>query len=347
MKRSALALLLLAAGCAEPAPRTATFPADDATASITLAPAQARQLELVRESARRQMLSVWSEFDPRNEKGELQKINRMAGSYRLQVAHNTFRLIDLAHYYGQLTGNAFDLTVAPLLAAWGFDGSPPAEEPPAEEIAALLDLVGPQHLQLSEQGAVSILTPGTAIEVGALLQAYGVDLALLDIRRREVTDALVTWKDHARAEGRPAPDAAWRTTVRSPFAKEPLGEIDLSPRAALAVVGLHDRTVTIANRPYGGIMDPRTGRPAEGTALVAVRGPTCTMAHVLAQALLVLGPEEGADILREFPDCDVLLVPDRRPLECWMTPGWADHFTLNPAHANAARVWDVAREQAE
>ncbi|HMP76187.1 MAG TPA: FAD:protein FMN transferase [Kiritimatiellia bacterium] len=347
MKRSALALLLLAAGCADHMPREAAFPAGDATASVSLAATQLGQLEPVRDSTRRIMLAVWKELHAADGAGELAKINRMAGSYRLQVSHSTFRLLDLAHYYGQLTGNAFDLTVAPLLEAWGFGDIPPDGEPSGEILSAILDLVGPHHVQFSEQGAVSILTPGTQLAAGPLVYAYGVDLAVLDARNREIPNLLVRWKDSARAEGNPTPETGWRVPVRDPFANAPLGEVDLSPRAALAIVGLYDRTITLGNRRYGGIMDPRTGRPAEGAALVAVRGPTCTMAHALAQALVVLGPEEGVEIMRAFPDCEALLVPDRRPLECWMTPGWAEHFTLNPAHAAAARVWTVEREPAE
>jgi thiamine biosynthesis lipoprotein len=336
-----LAALALGAGCADRAPRQVDFVVGTATARVAVARDNPTQLPTVQTAARRVLGTMWGEFNEQDKRSELYRINQLAGAYSIQVSFDVFRAIDLAHYYGKLTGNAYDLTVSPLLAAWGFTGDVPAEEPGEEELNALRALVGPQHLQLSEQGALSILTPGTHLAAGDLKFAYGVDLAALDLRRRELIPALVAWEDFARAMDRPAPGESWRVPVRNPFGGAPLGSVALADGAALAVAGLYDRSVTIGPRRYGGVLDPHTGRPAEGTALAAVRGPTCTMAHALAQALIVLGLERGKDILREFPECEVLLVPDRQPIELWVTPGWKDHFEPGDAHRGSLRDWEV------
>lgn len=321
------ALVLGIVGCADPVPRRTAFSLGDRPAAITVPASAAAQLPALREQIERQFRSAWSELNLEDRRSDIAKINRVAGTYRLQVGFNTFRALDLAHYYSQLTSGAYDLTLLPAMEAWGFEGPVPAEPPSDAECAALLELIGPRHLQFAEQGAIAILTPGSRIAPNGLPYAYGVDLALVELRRQEIPAALISWDRYTRALGKPAADSTWRQSVRHPFAPGTLGEIALDTDQALAVVGLRDRTVTIGGQIYGGILDPRTARPAQGVALVAVRGPTCIMANALAHALIVLGVEEGTHLLNEFPDCDILLIPDRQPVEAWATEGWIENFT--------------------
>jgi hypothetical protein len=77
-------------------------------------------------------------------------------------------------------------------------------------------------------------------------------------------------------------------------------------------------------------MDPRTGNPAQGTLCAVVSGPTATKCAVLAQALVVLGVEGAQKIMPKFTRCEAMIVPDRKPLEIWMTPGFAPRVKLNP-----------------
>ncbi len=335
----ALIVVLALAGCADPVPRRADFSMGDRPASVTVPASAAAQLPAIRDQIERQFRAAWSEFNLEDRRSDIAKINRVAGTYRLQVGFNTFRALDLAHYYSQLTGGAYDLTLLPALEAWGFEGPIPEEPPGDAECAALLELIGPRHLQFAEQGAVAILTPGSRIAPDGLPYAYGVDLALVELRRQEVPAALISWDRYTRARGKPASDTTWRQSVRNPLASGALGEIALESDQALAVVGLRDRTVTIGGQTYGGVLDPRSARPAQGVALVAARGPTCIMANALAHALIVLGIEEGTHLLNEFPDCDVLLIPDRQPVEAWATEGWIESFTAS-APAIALHAWE-------
>lgn len=345
---TALALATLSSGCRSRATQQVDFTLGGASARVATSDEQSGELATAVAATRRIFNSVWSEFNEADRASEISKINRMAAEYRLQISFTTFRALDLADYYSRLTGGAYDLTLGPLRELWGFGAPPPGEAPSDEELAAVREVIGMDNVQLSEQGAVSILTPGTRLAAGQLNYAYGTDLAILELRRRELSPVLVAWDDFARAQDTPGAGLTGLAPVRNPFSTtNALGSIDLSPHAALAVADLYKQTVTIAGRRYGGIFNPRTKRPAEGTALVAVRGPTCTMAHVLAQALVVLGREKGDIILDKFPDCEVLIVPDSKPLEIWMTPGWSDHFQVNTAYVAAVKTWDAKRVSTE
>lgn len=356
MKRSALlaplpcvALALIFTGVAcerQQPPRQASFSVGNTDARVEVAANHTDQQSTLISTARRNFNSVWQEFNPTNRAGEISKINQMGSEYRLQISFNTFRGLDLADYYSRLTDGAYDLTLDPLREAWGINAAPPDEPPSEEEIEALRSVVGPDHIQLSEQGAISILTPGTRVTPGDLPYAYGTDLATLDMRNRELGPALLSWGNFSRALSRHGDDFNARVPLPNPFSKtNSIGSVELSPDAALASANLYKDSTTIAGIRYGGILDPRTGHPATGTVFVAVRGPTCTMAHVLAQSLVVLGREKGEEVLKRFPDCEVLLIPDRRPLELWLTPGFAEHFQVNTALTANVKTWAIQRDE--
>lgn len=344
----ALTPIIAFTGCKkQQPPRQSRFSAGHATAQIEVNADHANQLPMLVASARRAFNSVWSGFNPTNRAGEINKINRMGSEYRLQISFDTFRGLDLADYYGRLANGAYDFTLGPLREIWGLDGAPPDEPPIEEEIAALKNIVGPDHIQLAEQGAISILTPGTQIRPGELPYAYGTDLAILDMRSRELGPALLSWGSFTRALSQPGDTFSAQAALQNPFNKtNRLGSVDLAPAAALATADLYKESVTIAGIRYGGIINPLTGHPATGAVFAAVRGPTCTMSHVLAQSLIVFGLEKGREILNNFPDCEVLLIPDKQPVEIWMTPGFAEHFQVNTALTENVRTWNVERSAA-
>jgi thiamine biosynthesis lipoprotein len=335
----ACAAALCGAGCRDPSPRRIDIAVGDSPGSLTLPPDLAGRMSAAAEIVMNQFRLTASELNPEDPRSDIAKVNRVAGAYRQYVSFNTFRAIDLAHYYSRLTGGAYDLTVMPALEAWGFAGPVPETPPDDEECAALQELIGPHRIHLPEQGAVSLLTPGVRIAPEGLVHAYGVDLAIVEMRRQEIDRALVTWDRYARALGRFDAQTPWRHPVRNPFGSTPLGDIALDGAPAVAIIGLRDRTVTIQGRTYGGVIDPRSARPAEGVALAAVRAPTCIMAHALAHALIVLGLHEGALVLAEFPECDALLVRDTQPIEAHATAGWIDAFAPSPLIAGAIREW--------
>lgn len=335
------AMVVMLAGCGPPPAVTSEFVVGNVPARVAVPAAQSDQLSAATALARRQFSAAWAVFDESKPKSEIGKINRMAGAYRLKVSFNAFRAIDLAHYYSQLSDGAFDITIGPFRQAWGLDGVAADEEPGEEELAALRDLVGPQILQLSDQRDISLLVPGGKLAAGDLVFAYGVDLAAVELRRREMAPARMEWEDYTRVLPGTADAAPVLHRIPDPFTNGVfLGELDLAPDAAMAVVRLWEHTGQVGERKIPGVLDPRTGKPAEGTALVAVRGPTCTQGHALAMAMLVRGLDTGANLLTAFNEFEVLLVPDRQPIEIWATPGMARHLTLRADLVNRLRIWE-------
>lgn len=339
----AAALAVAAAGCSARGPHVREFTVDNASGRIEVASAERDRLAAAAGLARATVNKTLASLDPERYASDIAKLNRVGGTVRLQVSYNTFRLIDLARHYCGLTGGAYDFTLSPLEEIWGFRGLAPAEPPSDELIEAARAGVGWKHVEVQGQGAVALTTPTTRIDVGTLALSYAVDLSILDLRRRSQPNVLLRVGNSLRCLGEAEPGQSWTAAIPHPFnAATNLGTVSLDGPSAMVLVQPGASVIRIGNRTYPRIIDPRSGRPAEGTALVAARGPTATQAHVLAYALAVLGLEEGVRILPNFERYDVLLVPDRRPLEVWATQGFADRFRVEPSLARNLRTIERA-----
>lgn len=325
----ALALLALA-GC-RPPPVTATESRImNLAARVEVSPQALPQLGAVSGLAVALMTETLSDLDPTRPGSDINKLNRVAQTVRLQVSRSTFRLIDLAHYYGELTDGAFDMTTAPLENVWGLDGSQPEEIPSDELIAGVRAGVGHHAVQIFDQGAVAFTQPETQIGFRLLGPAYAVDIAILDLRRRGYGNLSVQLGPVHRVLGSPTPDLPWRAELPHPTeTSTALGSIRLDgTKTALVVNRRHDPVIQIGTNTIGTVIDPRTGKPAEGTHLVAVLAPSATMAQALAQALMVVGVDQAPALLAHFPKCEALLVPDQAALEIWRTDGFAERLAL-------------------
>lgn len=258
------------------------------------------------------------------ENSEITSVNSAGHTVRIPVSRDTCNLLLLAQEYHRKTAGAFDITTSPIACLWGFHGSPVPERDISDDVLrTALKSVGHDKLRL-HKNTVELLSPYTRLNLDELLCAYAVDLSILKIRRMEYSRVMLEIQGSARALGNPGRKSDWTHPLQNPFNhSEQLAAISLNNLPALAIVETGDQTVTINGKRYGPIIDPRTGRPAEGTALALVLAPTATKAFALAQALFILGADEGRKILSEFQDCEVLLIPDVLPRQMLITQGMA------------------------
>jgi FAD:protein FMN transferase len=270
------------------------------------------------------------------------KVNANAGIAPVPVGDELRAVLRLAREYGELSGGAFDVTAGPLVRLWGFSGGKtPAAPPAAAQIKAAGERVNYRRIALSETGAFLEQT-GMVIDLGGIAKGFAVDRCCDELRKLNAANFTVNLGGNMRCFGRAAPGRAWKVGVRNPFnGQAVLGTLHLTDGLSVSTSGNYERFVTINGKRYAHIIDPRTGHPVEGMAGVTVLAPTAVAADALSTALFVLGMEGGRKVLRGSPDTEALFVPDRQPLEVWVTPGFARDF--EPAPDLAPRVHILAR----
>jgi thiamine biosynthesis lipoprotein len=227
----------------------------------------------------------------------LSRLNAAAGT-PVRVDSELFGLIAEAMTYSVDSGGAFDVTVGPLLKAWGFfdgDGRVPAPE----ELAAIRQRVGYTHVALDRDAqTVRADRPGVEIDLGAIAKGYAVDRVAVLLAKRGITSALVSAGGSTiNGIGAPPGAPAWDVAVQDPLDRTKVA-MTLSLRdRSLSVSGGSERHFDASGVRYSHIMDPRTGRPSQGVLSVVALAGSGIVSDALGTALYVEGPERGRSLL--------------------------------------------------
>ena len=233
-----------------------------------------------------------------NEQSELVRFNARVGTDWQPVSPLLLESVAQAQSVSAATGGAFDITVGPLVRAWGF-GAGARREPSApapEEQTQLLRSVGYQKLELrASPPALRKGVPSLEIDLDGIAPGWAVDRIAARLEALGIHDYIVELGGEVRARGLNPAGRPWRVAIETPRAGE---------RQAYAVIELDGVGVStsgdyrdyreVEGRRISHTIDPRTGAPvAHGLASVTVVHESVAEADAWATALMVLGPEEG------------------------------------------------------
>jgi len=340
-----LLLLLLPAGCREAKPpATCRFPVMSTLATVSVPVADAARLPALRDQVAAAFDAVELGCSAFIAESDLATLNRQSGGEALHVNRHLAATLDAALRLARESNGALDPTVGPLMQLWGFRSETGVRTPTPEALEAIRKRIGWRKVELSgypgETPLARLHAPEMRLDLGAIAKGYAVDEAfkLLD---PQAPSFMIDLGGNLRVRGEAAPGrGGWRTGIRNPFDRNMLiGTLLLTNGEAVATSGNYERFVIIENRRYAHIMDPRTGRPVVGMAGVTVLAPSAMLADGLSTALFVLGPEAGMELLRLYPGCEALWVPDEQPPRVLATPGF--HKRLEPAKDWRDRVSTV------
>jgi thiamine biosynthesis lipoprotein ApbE len=212
-----------------------------------------------------------------DDKSELSRLHR---DRALEAGPDLLAFVRESLRYARETGGAFDATVSPLVRLWGFrDGK---HRVPAEaEIASALRHVGAAGVEVD--GRTIRLAEGKELDPGAIGKGMGVDAAVAELRKAGVTRALVDFDSTLYALG------TWDVVLRDPFEEGKAWGGVVLENEALSISGGYEKYFEAGGKRYGHILDPRTGRPAEGSVGTWVVAPTGAESDALSTAAFVQG----------------------------------------------------------
>ena len=320
-----LALWLLS-GCGAPAvsqPQTASFFAMNTVMDFTIygdpallqgAEAQVTDLE--------QQVSV-TEAD-----SALRRINQ-TGAGTLTGAAGV--LMDQALALCGRTGGALDLSIYPVVRAWGFTTGA-YQVPAPETLEKLLAQVDHAKIGFDRASGQVTLPAGMEIDLGSVAKGYAGGLAARYLREQGVTSALLNLGGNVQTIGGKPDGTPWNIALRDPNGGTPAVVLSVRDQAVVTSGG-YERYFTQDGTTYWHIMDPATGRPADsGLRSVTVVGEDGLLCDGLSTALFVMGLEKAAALWRESQDFEAVFVTDQG--EIYLTDGL--RFSLTEDHQNTA-----------
>jgi thiamine biosynthesis lipoprotein len=240
-----------------------------------------------------------------NANSPLSRVNREAAQHPVAVEPELFDFIVDAMRYHHDSHGAFDITVGPLMKAWGFfrgEGRVPSDD----ELAAARHHVGGGHVMLNPiSKTIGFDEPGVELDLGGIAKGYAVDRVVELFRRRQIAAALVSAGGSTiYGLGAPPGRDGWDVMIQDPI--DP-GKTALTVRLkdrALSVAGRSEKSFEAGGVSYSHIMDPRAGRPVQGVLSVAVLASTGTAGDALDDAFFVLGPEGSRGYLSQLRNTD-------------------------------------------
>ena len=205
----------------------------------------------------------------------------------------------------EMTEGAFDITVAPLVKAWGF--GPDAQKNFTEtKRDSLLELVGMSKVKLTE-GKVIKADPRITLDFNAIAQGYSVDVICQYFDAKGVKNYLIEIGGEVRGKGTKA-GALWRIGIDKPE------DNNMSPGETLqAVIKIGDRALATSGNyrkfyvengiKYSHTIDPHTGYPAKNRLLSAtILAEECATADGIATACMVMGKEKAIEFIGNHPE---------------------------------------------
>ena len=211
-----------------------------------------------------------------------------------------------------VSGGAFDITVGPVVKAWGFANGPVAKHDTAH-IDSLLQFVGMDKVKLDGRKVIK-KSSGVKIDVNAIAQGYSVDVVCRFFDGKGIRNYLVEIGGEVRGKGTNAKNNFWRIGIDKPSDGnmdpgkdlEAIIEID---NKALATSGNYRKFFVEDGIKYSHTIDPKTGFPARNTLLSAtVVCNDCITADAYATAFMVVGIDKSKELLKKLPGLEVYFV---------------------------------------
>ncbi|HSH94437.1 MAG TPA: FAD:protein FMN transferase [Roseimicrobium sp.] len=236
---------------------------------------------------------------------EITHINQRAAAGPVRVEPRLFHLLLKAKCWSHETGGAFDISVAPLLRAWGFVGGTGSLPDPAV-LAEARACTGMHLVDLDEDNfTVRFHREGVLLDLGSLGKGWALEQAVEILREAGIDRALLHggtstvcaigappgaehWSIAIDDPARQSEPGAW--SVGSDRRRQPWVTVDLKDEA-LSVSGIRGKAFEVDGRILGHVLDPKTGEPAQGALLSAVVLPSAAETDVFSTALLVGGLE--------------------------------------------------------
>ena len=258
----------------------------------------AHELRQVIEASLRRVDEAMSGY---REDSEISRFNALDSTDWFDVSAELAQVITASLEVSAASGGAFDVTVTPVVKAWGFGASdgPPTALPDELTLAELRKRVGYEklHARMSPP-ALRKDESGLTVDLNAIAPGFAVDLIAAHLEGRGIENFMIDVGGEIRARGRNAKGDRWRIAVESPIQPEsaPVAVIGLDD-AALATSGEYRNGYWREGVRYSHTIDPRTAYPIESSAAsVVVIHRQAMYADAWATAMNVLGRQAGLDL---------------------------------------------------
>lgn len=270
-----------------------------------------------------ELQKVDNSLSPFNKTSIISRINR---NEKVKVDEMFSEVFQLAEKISGDTDGAFDITVAPMVNAWGFGfktGTPPTRQ----TIDSLRAIVGFHTVSLQD-GYVIKKNPKTMLDCSAIAKGYGTDVVARFLKKKGVQNFMVEIGGEIVVNGNNEKLQPWRIGINKPTddslnTSQAIQDVVSVSNIAMATSGNYRNFYYKNGKKYAHTINPKTGYPVQHNILSAtVFADDCATADAYATSFMVLGLDGAKKILEKHPElCAYLIYSDQKGSnQIWYSP---------------------------
>ena len=231
----------------------------------------------------------------------------------VEVSEDTMNILRCAQNISNLSGGAFDVTIAPVSTMWNFTREPYAL-PDKDAIARASQLVDYSRMKL--EGNTVTLPEEMMIDLGGIAKGYIADRVKDYLKERGVKYAILSFGGNIVAIGSQKPDGTpWRVGIQD--IDKPTGEhmlISLNKGGSTVTSGIYERGFDLNGIRYHHLLSPETGWPVQNElASVTIFSENSMEGDALSTTAFVLGTEKGLELIESLEGVEaVFIAKDRK-----------------------------------
>lgn len=240
-------------------------------------------------------------------------------------------VVQLALRVSEETDGAFDMTVAPLVNAWGFGFKNRADVTPAM-VDSLREYVGYRLLKFNKKSTPHLTRcdDRVTIDCGAIAKGFGVQQVARTLSEKGCTNYMVEIGGEVVVKGQNPSGNKWTLGINRPVddtthTANEIQEVISLTDCGIATSGNYRNFYYNGSRKVAHTINPATGYPVEHSLLSAtVVHKSCTLADAYATAFMVMGLDGARDFISRHPEIDAYLIyaDDDGALQTWQSKGF-------------------------
>ena len=279
------------------------------------------------QSIKTELLKVDASLSPFNKESVITAINENKDVSPDEMFKEVF---SLAMDISKETDGAFDITVAPLVNAWGF-GFKNGSQPSHHQVDSLLQLVGYKKVSMAD-GKVKKQDPRIMLDCSAIAKGYGTDRVARLLRNRGVQNYMVEIGGEVVTSGVNPERLPWKIGVTKPTddslntGHELQTILNLTDKA-MATSGNYRNFYYKGGKKFAHTIDPKTGYPVQHSILSAtVIAKSCAVADAYATSFMVMGLDKARQVLERHPELMAYFIysDENGEMAVWFSPSLRD-----------------------
>ena len=259
-----------------------------------------------------ELKKVDQEFSMFNDSSTVARINRGENPERSAMFQEVYQL---AQTVSRETDGAFDITVAPLVNAWGF-GFKTQQMPTPQQVDSLM--------KIKDQ-----------MDFSAIAKGFGSDVVARLLHRHDISNFMVEIGGEVVVQGISEKRLPWKIGVTKPtddslsYNSELQAVLNVTD-IAMATSGNYRNFYYKGGKKYAHTIDPKTGYPVQHSLLSAtVLTKDCAVADAYATSFMVLGMDRAKEVLAKHPELKAYFIyaNENGDFGVWYTPSLKDKIT--------------------